>query len=182
MYVRTFFTNPSHRSILFSPGPTPHTLTVPHSFKLSYLARPVAERRPAGYMFHSCLLVNFNDFCQTKYLKNYRSDPRQISRVGRTMAVDERSEVSFSIRQGTLPWQSIIWFYRMGVAGRRRLVAQPGGLTLGFVLHPVFFYFCVLNTLLPFKKFTSVFVFSSFIVFSDCFVTYARLNGLTKLN
>jgi len=56
------------------------------------------------------------------------------------MAVDERSEVSFSIRQGTLPWQSIICFYRMGVAGRRRLVAQPGGLTLGFVLHPVFLF------------------------------------------
>jgi len=74
-----------------------------------------------------------------------------------------------SIRQGTLPWQSIIWFYRMGVAGRKRLVAQPGGLTLGFVLHPVFFYFCVLNTLLQFKKFTS-FLFlvplSSFLIVS----------------
>ena len=27
----------------------------------------------------------------------------------------------------------------MGVAGHRRLLAQPGGLTLGFVLHLVFF-------------------------------------------
>ena len=26
-----------------------------------------------------------------------------------------------------------------GVAGRRRLVAQPGGLTLGFAVHIVFF-------------------------------------------
>ena len=27
------------------------------------------------------------------------------------------------------------WFYCMGVAGRRRLVAQPGGITLGFDLN-----------------------------------------------
>ena len=27
----------------------------------------------------------------------------------RSMAVDERSEVSFSIPQGTLPWQPILW-------------------------------------------------------------------------
>jgi len=29
----------------------------------------------------------------------------------------------------------------IGVAGRKRLVAQPGGLTLGFALHLVFLVF-----------------------------------------
>ena len=33
----------------------------------------------------------------------------------------------------------------MGVAGRRRLVAQPGRLTLGFVLHLVFYSFKVFD-------------------------------------
>jgi len=37
------------------------------------------------------LLLFFNDFCHT--------DLHQICRVGRNMAVDERSEVSFSILQ-----------------------------------------------------------------------------------
>jgi len=32
-----------------------------------------------------------------------------ICRVGRTVAVDEWSEVSFSIPEGTLPWQLILW-------------------------------------------------------------------------
>jgi len=32
------------------------------------------------------------------------TDLRQISRVGRTMAVDDKSEISFSIPQGTLSW------------------------------------------------------------------------------
>ena len=33
------------------------------------------------------------------------SDLRQIFEVGRTMAVDNQSEISFSIPQVTLPWQ-----------------------------------------------------------------------------
>jgi len=43
-------------------------------------------------------------------LSIYRTDLHQICRFGKTMAVDEteRSEVSFSIPQGTLPWQPIL--------------------------------------------------------------------------
>jgi len=37
------------------------------------------------------------------------------------MAVDDQYESSFSIPQGTLPWQSIFVGFN-----RRRLVAQPG--------------------------------------------------------
>ena len=51
----------------------------------------------------------FIDFCQTSYLKIYRTDLRQM--VGRTMAVlyiDDQSEIySFLIPQETLPWQPI---------------------------------------------------------------------------
>jgi len=54
----------------------------------------------------------FNDCCQvTNYLKIYLTSLHQICRVGRTMAVDERYEISFSMAQGTLPWQpSFCWF------------------------------------------------------------------------
>jgi len=48
------------------------------------------------------------------------------------MAVDDPSEINFLIPRWTLLWQSIFV-----VAGRRRLVAQPGGLTLSFVLRLV---------------------------------------------
>ena len=44
------------------------------------------------------------DSSQTDYLKIY-ADLRQIFRVGRTMAVNNQSEISFSIPQGMLPWQ-----------------------------------------------------------------------------
>jgi len=58
----------------------------------------------AGYMFCCCLF--FNDFCQTNYLNIYRTDLRQIYRIGRAMAVYDQSESSFfSIPQGTLPRQ-----------------------------------------------------------------------------
>jgi len=36
------------------------------------------------------------------YLKINRTDIRQIFRVGRTVAVDDQSKVSFSAHQGTL--------------------------------------------------------------------------------
>jgi len=63
------------------------------------------------------LFLVFNDYCQTNYFKIYRTDLRQIFRVGRT-------QITFSILQRTLPQQSV-------------LVAQPGGLTLGFAVHLV---------------------------------------------
>jgi len=52
------------------------------------------------------------------------------------MAVDDiklKSEISFSIPHGTLSWQPIFVVLSkelFGVVGRRRLVAQSGGLTL----------------------------------------------------
>jgi len=44
----------------------------------------------------------------SKYLKFYQTYIRQIFRFGRTVAVDDQSEISFSIPQGTLPWQQVL--------------------------------------------------------------------------
>ena len=41
------------------------------------------------------LFLIFNDFCQTKYLKIYRADLRQIFGAARTMAADVQAEISF---------------------------------------------------------------------------------------
>ena len=38
------------------------------------------------------------------------------------------------------------WFWCMGVAGRGRPVAQPGGPTSGFALHLVCYYYAQLQT------------------------------------
>jgi len=52
------------------------------------------------------------------------------------MAVDNQPEISFLIPQGTLARQPIsVVFICRTVAGRTRLVAQPGGPMLGFALH-----------------------------------------------
>jgi len=64
--------------------------------------------RKGGFMFCPCFLFIyfsfiFNDSCQTSYINIYRADLHQICRVGRTAAVNERPEVSFSTPQGTLP-------------------------------------------------------------------------------
>ena len=64
--------------------------------------------------------------------------------VGRTMAVDDHvSEISFSISQKTLPWQS--YFQCMVVAGHRQLGAQPGGLTLAFALYCLNCFWCYIE-------------------------------------
>jgi len=41
-------------------------------------------------------------------LNIYLTDPHQMCMISRSMAVDERLEVSFSIRQGTVPWQPFL--------------------------------------------------------------------------
>jgi len=46
----------------------------------------------------------FGDFCQTNFYTVYVTDLYEICRD-----VDEQSEVIFSIPQGTLPWQPILW-------------------------------------------------------------------------
>jgi len=58
-------------------------------------------------LFCCCFLFIFNDFCRPNYLEIYRTELYQIFRVGRTVAVDDQSEISFSIPRGMLPWQPI---------------------------------------------------------------------------
>ena len=48
------------------------------------------------YLF-SYLFIN--DFCQTSYLKIYRTDPRQIFTADKTIAVDDPSETRFDPRK-----------------------------------------------------------------------------------
>jgi len=51
-----------------------------------------------------------SDFFHTNYLNIHRTDLHKICWIGRTLAVDERSDVIFlSIPRGTLPWQPIFW-------------------------------------------------------------------------
>jgi len=57
-------------------------------------------------MFCLCFIY-FSDFCQTNYLSIYRTVLHKICRVGRTLAVDERSKVIFSICQRSLSWHPI---------------------------------------------------------------------------
>ena len=49
-----------------------------------------------------CLCFFFNHFCQTNHLNIYYTDLYRICRIGRTEAVDEQSEVSFSVTHGWL--------------------------------------------------------------------------------
>jgi len=59
-------------------------------------------------MFCFCFLfIYFNDSCLTDPKLSQKLPDRQILRVGRTMAIDDQYEISFSILQGTLPWQPI---------------------------------------------------------------------------
>jgi len=69
---------------------------------------PEVQARRA-YVLLVFYFIYFSDFCQTNYLNVYRTDLHEICRIGWTLAVDERSEVIFSISQGTLPWQPILW-------------------------------------------------------------------------
>jgi len=58
------------------------------------------------------------------------------------MAADNQSEISFGSVQERWHGDQILLVFvqnRDGIAGRRRLVAQPGGLTSGFALHLVSF-------------------------------------------
>jgi len=59
-------------------------------------------------MFWFCFLFIFSDSCQTNYLKIHWTDLRQILRVGRTVAVDDQSEISPLTPHVTLPWQPIL--------------------------------------------------------------------------
>ena len=67
------------------------------------LGHPAAARRPVGCLLCCCFLVIFTDSCQTNYHKIYRIHLCKIFRVGRTMAVDDQPEISFSMPQETSP-------------------------------------------------------------------------------
>ena len=66
----------------------------------TFFALQVTASRPGG-LYVLLLFLIFNASFQTDYL--------QICRVGRIMAVDDQSEISFSIPQGT--WTNFWWFY-----------------------------------------------------------------------
>jgi len=55
----------------------------------------------------------FNDSFQTIYLKIYWTDSYQICRVGRTLAVDDQYEISFSIYPSgdMMVATNLCWFY-----------------------------------------------------------------------
>jgi len=66
---------------------------------------------PPALMFCAVLffIICFSDFFRTNYLDIYQTDLHEICRIGRTLSIDELSEVIFSISEGTLPWQPILW-------------------------------------------------------------------------
>jgi len=57
------------------------------------------------------LLQQSTDFCQTNYLNICLIDIRRIFSFGRTSAVYDESEISFSIFQGMMPWQRIFFWF-----------------------------------------------------------------------
>jgi len=65
-------------------------------FSCKFLAHPAAASSTAGhtfrYKFCCCFLFIFNDPHADDYLKIYRTDLRHMVRIGRTMAVADRSE------------------------------------------------------------------------------------------
>jgi len=75
-----------------------------------HLTSPADAQQQHGGLYVLLPFLIFTDSFQTNYLNIYRTDPRQICRVVRTVAVDDQFEISFSIAQGTLLWQSI-WLY-----------------------------------------------------------------------
>ena len=70
----------------------------------SYLTRPAAESRPAAYMFFLCFFI-YILFLPVTIPVNPIILIDKFFRIGRTMAVDDQSEISFSISQETLLWQ-----------------------------------------------------------------------------
>ena len=60
------------------------------------------------FLIHLFIIFWRFDSCQTNYLKIYRTDFRQIFRVGRTRPVHDQSEISISIPQGMLPWRPFL--------------------------------------------------------------------------
>jgi len=102
----------------------------------TYLARQTAVN---GHGWLCVLLLFLVYLFMFNYLKIHRTDLRQILTVGRTTVVDDQFEISFSLPQGTRchgnPVLLVSSTEPVGVAGCRRLAAQPGGLTSDFARH-----------------------------------------------
>ena len=76
-----------------------------------FMRKQLKSRRRGGLMFCWCFIFYiFGDVCQTNNISTsfYRTDLHEICRIGRTLAVDDR-KLFFSMPQGTLPWQPILW-------------------------------------------------------------------------
>ena len=111
----------------------------PVSYTCNYLPSPAAESRPADYMFCFCFYLFI------LFFSRFIVGPTISKCIGPVFA-----EISGLVELRGLFTISLEWYIwslkercrgnhilYTRVAGRRRLVAQPGGLTLGFVLHPV---------------------------------------------
>jgi len=53
-------------------------------------------------MLCCCFLLYFSVICHRNYLDIYRTDLYENRKIDRNLAVDERSQVIYSIAQGTL--------------------------------------------------------------------------------
>ena len=62
-------------------------------------------------MFCYCFLFIFNDFGLTNYLNIYRTNFRKIYWVGRTIAVDDQSEISFRSLKRRDVATDLCWHY-----------------------------------------------------------------------
>ena len=60
-------------------------------------------------MLCCCFLLYFSVIWQRNYLDIYRTDLYENRKIDRNLAVDERSQVIYSIAQETLLWQPILW-------------------------------------------------------------------------
>jgi len=85
-----------------------------------------------GYIFCSRFLFIYflTILVRPIFSKIYRSDLRQIFSVGRTVGMDNQSEISSSIPQGTLPWQPFFGSARVscGAAGRANVGLCPAAI------------------------------------------------------
>jgi len=74
----------------------------------TYVPRPVTSHQQHGALYVLLLFRLFTRFLSDQLSPIYLTGLRQIFRVVRTMVVGDQSEISFSIPQGTLPWQPIL--------------------------------------------------------------------------
>jgi len=74
------------------------------------------------FVFYLFIYLFINDSFQANYLNIFRTDLRQIRRVGRTIAVEDQPEISFFICQRTLSYKPIIIGFIYRIEFRRHSV------------------------------------------------------------